>query len=144
MVSDTWYAEIESTVVTVLQYFLVEADNAPYPELNCTSSSQNESIENINDFPALYVHLLPAMEMGNTLENEDVAAIRATFELQVYSDEGEKECLEIMTECIKEMKKLKFNINMLPDPQTAGTKYFAIARFTRVIANGDSDIVPRE
>lgn len=144
MISDTWYSEIESTIFTLLQYVLVEKDDAPYPTLNCTTSSQNESLENVDDFPALYVHLLPPMEMGNDLHNEDVTAIRATLELQVFSDQSENECRQIMNACIREMKKLHFNISMFPDPQTADKKYFAIARFTRVIAGGDADIVPEE
>lgn len=144
MISDTWYSEIESTIFTLLQYVLVEKLDAPYPTLNCTTSSQNESLENIDDFPALYVHLLPAVEIGNDLRNEVVAAVRATIELQVFSDQSESECREIMNACICEMKKLFFNINMLPDPQTSDKKYFAIARFSRVVAAGDADIVPRE
>ena len=144
MVSETWYSEIESTIFTLLQYVLVEKDGAPYPTLNCTTSSQNETLENVDDFPALYVHLLPLIELGNDLLNEDVNAVRATLELQVFSDDSERECREIMNVCIKEMKKLHFNISMFPDPQTQSKKYFAIARFTRVIGGGDSDIVPQD
>lgn len=144
MISETWYSEIESTIFTLLQYVLVEKEDAPYPALNCTTSSQNESLENVDDFPALYVHLLPPIELGQTLLNEDVTAVRATIELQVFSNESEGECREIMNACIKEMKKLHFNIPMFPDPQTQDKKYFAIARFSRVIAGGDSDIVSQD
>ena len=122
----------------------MEKEDAPYPSLNCTTSSQNESVENIDDFPALYVHLLPPVELGNDLYNEVIAALRATVELQVFSDNSEDECRQIMNACIREMKKLHFNISMFPDPQTADKKYFAIARFTRIVAAGDADIVPQE
>ena len=144
MVSDTWYAEIESTIYTHLEYKLVLSGIAPFPNLNCTTSSQSETIENITDFPALYIHLLPPVEMGNDLHNEDVAAINATIELQIFSDKSESECRKIITAAIREMKKLHFNVAMFPDPQTADKRYFAIARFTRVIAAGDQDIVPQE
>lgn len=144
MISDTWYSEIESSIFTLLQYVLVEKDGAPYPTLNCTTSSENESLENVDDFPALYVHLLPPLEMGNDLHNEDVTAIRATVEIETFSDKSEAQCREIMNACIREMKKLHFNISMFPDPQTVDKKYFAIARFSRVIAGGDADIVPNE
>lgn len=144
MISDNWYSEIESTIFTLLQYVLVEQASAQFPSLNCTTSSQNESLENIDDFPALYVHLLPLLEVGNDLYNMDVTAVRATVELQVYSNVSETECMKIMNVCISEMKKLRFNVSMFPDPQTTNKKYFALARFTRVIAGGDADIVPRE
>ena len=144
MISDTWYSEIESTIFTLLQYVLVEKEDAPYPTLNCTTSSQNETLENVDDFPALYVHVLPLLEMGNDLYNVDVSAVRATVELQVYSDTSENECRKIHNVCIAELKKLHFNVSMFPDPQTSDKKYFAVARFTRVIAGGDSEIVPEE
>lgn len=144
MVSDTWYSEIESTIFTHLDYMLVQRSNAPFPSLNCTTSSQNDSVEGVGVFPTLYVHLLPPIETGHTLLNDEVTAIRATIELQVFSDKSESECRKITTECIKEMKKLHFNVTMFPDPQTVNKRYFAISRFTRIIANGDSDIVPQE
>lgn len=144
MVSDTWYSDIESTIYTLLEYQLVDKSNAPYPKLNCTTSSRVESIDNISDFPTLYIHLLPPTETGNDLFNQDVVAIRATIELQVFSDKSESECRKIITSCIKEMKKLRFNVSLFPDPQTADKKYYAIARFNRIIASGDSEIVPQE
>ena len=144
MVSETWYSEIESTIYTHLEYRLSLSALAPFPGLNCTTSSQSETIENITDFPALYVHLLPAVEVGNDLYNVDVTAIRATIELQAFSDKSESECRKIITAAIQEMKKLHFNVVMLPDPQTVDKRYFAIARFTRIIAGGDQDIVLQE
>lgn len=144
MASETWYSEIESTIFTVLQYNLALKDSAPYPELNCTTSSQNESLENVADFPSLYVHLLPAVVIGNDLENSTINAVNATVELQVYSNVSETQCVKIMNAAILEMKKLHFNVPMLPDPQTVDKKYFAIARFRRVIGAGDNDIVAQE
>lgn len=144
MISDVWFSQIESTIFTLLQYDLVEKDLAPFPSLNCTTSSENESLEDVNDFPALYVHMLPPQEVGNTLDNNDITALRTTIELQVFSNKSESECRKIMNACIMEMKKLHFNVSMFPDPQTSNKKYFAIARFTRIIAGGDAEIVPKE
>ena len=144
MVSENWYSEIESTLHTVLLYKLVEREDAPFPKLNCTTSSENESLEGVSDFPALYIHLLPPQELGQDLTNETVNALNATLELQVFSNESEGQCRDIMSAAISEMKKLRFNIQMFPDPQTSDKKYFAIARFNRVIGAGDSDIVQQE
>lgn len=144
MVSETWYSEIESTILTTLQYFLVEKTSAPFPKLKCTTSNKNDNVSGVGSFPTLYVHELPAVELGNDLRNESVNAIRATFELQVYSNKSEDETRKIMNACIAEMKKLRFNISMFPDPQSSGQVYYNIARFSRVIGSGDSDIVPQE
>jgi hypothetical protein len=139
--SDTWFAETESTIFTILQYLLTEKTDAPYPTLNCTTSNQNDSVSGVGKFPTLYVHELPPVEMGNDLVNESVNAIRATFELQIFSNKSEQECRKIMNACILEMKKLRFTISMFPDPQVSSGVYYCIARFTRVIGSGDTDIV---
>lgn len=139
--NDTWYSEIESNILTQIQYVLTEKLDAPFPELNCTTSSQNDTIEGVAVFPTLYIHLLPPVEMGNDLENVSVNAVRATFDFQVYSNKSEDECMKILSQCIAEMKRLHFNVPMFPDPQTNDKKYFAIARFSRVIGSGDSDII---
>lgn len=141
MASDTWFSEIESTIFTVLQYNLVEREDAPFPSLNCTTSSQNESLENVSDFPTMYVHLLPAVSIGDDLEQASVNAINATFQIEVYSNKSESQCIKIMNAVIDEMNKLHFRVPSLPDAQTVDKKYYAIARFNRVIGSGDTDIV---
>lgn len=143
MVSDTWYSEIESTIFTLLQYMLVEKSGAPFPKLNCTTSNKNTTVDGLANFPTLYVHELPAIEIGQDIYNLDVNAIRSTFELQVFSNKSENETRKIMNACIKEMKKLRFNISMFPDPQVTNGVYYSIARFTRVIGSGDKDIVQK-
>ena len=144
MVSETWYSEIESTILTHLQYRLTERFDAPYPALNCTTSSQTESVEDVKDFPTLYVHMLSPVEAGNDLTNATVNAVNATFDLQVFSDKSEDECRKIITTVIQEMKSLHFSVPMFPDPQTSNKKYFAITRMSRIIASGDSELVPQE
>ena len=143
MVSNTWFSEIESTIFTLLQYLLAEKSDAPFPRLTCTTSSQNETVSGVGLFPTLYVHMLPPIEVGNDLDNVSVNAIRATFDLQVYSNKSEVEARKIMDACIMEMKKLRFNVSMFPDPQTTNGVYYCIARFTRVIGSGDAEIVPQ-
>lgn len=133
---DSWVSQIESDVSTYIQYQLIERVDAPFPSLTITTSNQNESVEGVSDFPTVYVHLLPPVELGNDLYNEDVAAVRATFELQIYSL-NQTECKDITDACIRIMKHLRFNVPMFPDPQTVDKKHFAIARFSRVLGNGE-------
>ena len=144
MVSETWFSTIESTILTTLKYNLTQKLLAPYPNLKCTTSSQVESMDNVKDFPTLYVHMLPPLEVGQDLTNETVNAINCTFEVEAFSDKSETECSNIIISAIKIMKSLKFNINMFPDPQSADKRYFALMRCNRVIGNADEDIVPRE
>lgn len=140
---NTWYTTIESKIVTILKQELKYDILAPYPELAFTTSSQNESLENIKDFPTMYVHLLPLVEVGNDLTNETINAVRATVELWVYTDDSEQKCRDITAKAIAVMKSLRFNVPYLPDPQTSDKKYFCLCRCNRVIGNGDKDLVLR-
>ena len=144
MVDETWYDKIESYILTILKYELVQKLLAPYPKLTCTTSNQGESLDLVNDFPTMYVHMLPPYEVGRDLTNDTVNGINCTFELVVYSDKSEKECRNIITAGIQQMKKLHFNVETFPDPRTSDKKYIAIARLNRVIASGDRELVPQD
>lgn len=143
MVDEKWYTRIESYILTTLKYELVQKLLAPYPKLKCTTSNQAESLEDVNDFPTLYVHMLTPYEVGRDLTNTTVNGLNCTFELQVFSDKSEKECRNIIADAIHEMKKLHFNVEMFPDPRTYDKKYTAIARVNRIIGGNDSEIVPQ-
>lgn len=144
MVDETWYAKIESYILTILKYELVQKTSAPYPNLTCTTSNQEESLELVGDFPTMYVHMLAPYEVGRDLTNVTVNGINCTFELTVYSDKSEKECRNIITAGIQQMKKLHFNVETFPDPRTSDKKYIAITRLNRVIASGDKELVPQD
>lgn len=144
MVDEIWYSKIESYILTILKYELTQRLDAPYPKLTCTTSNQEESLEFVGDFPTMYIHMLPPYEEGRDLTNETVNGINCTFELVVYSDKSEKECRNIITAGIQQMKKLHFNVETFPDPRTSDKKYIAIARLNRVIASGDKELVPQD
>lgn len=144
MVDETWYDKIESYILTILKYELVQKPSAAFPKLTCTTSNQEESLELVGDFPTMYVHMLPPYEVGRDLTNVTVNGINCTFELTVYSDKSEKECRNIITAGIQQMKKLHFNVETFPDPRTSDKKYIAITRLNRVIASGDKELVPQD
>ena len=144
MVDEKWYTKIESYILTTLKYELVQKVSAPYPKLKCTTSNQAESLEDVGDFPTLYVHMLEPIEVGRDLTNITVNGLNCTFELQVFSDKSEKECRNIVSDAIQEMKKLYFNVDSFPDPKTYDKKYVAISRVSRIIGGNDKEIVPQE
>lgn len=134
MITNIWFSEIESTVFTTVQYELRTKMDAPFPNLTCTTASQNEQL---SVFPTLYLHELPAAEIGQDLSNKGVNAIRCTIEIQVFSNKSEKEVRQILSAAILVMKDLMFNITAFPDPSTIGDISSGVARFSRVIGNGD-------
>lgn len=81
MVDETWYEKIESYILTILKYELVQKLSASFPKLTCTTSNQEESLELVGDFPTMYVHMLPPYEVGRDLTNVTVNGIIALLNL---------------------------------------------------------------
>ena len=131
---DNWFSEIESRVFTQISYMLTERDDAPYPDLKCTTVSQSTVV----NFPTLYLHELQPVEAGNDLVNESVNAVLSTIEIQVWSNVSEKDCKDIITAAVLEMKRLGYNVTMFPSVQTDSKIAWGAARFRRMVGSCDS------
>jgi len=129
-----WFSQIESTVFTYLQYELKKKLLAPYPDLNCTTKSQNTTP---SVFPTLYVHALTPVEQAQDLENDEVNAVLATIEIQVFSNRSENESKQIISTAIGLMKDEHWNVTMFPDPQTKDKISYAIARFRKLVTENN-------
>lgn len=129
-----WYAQIESTVFTIVQYNLKTKKDAPYPDLTCTTASTSEIP---SKFPTLYLHELSPLEMGQDLENTDINSILHSVEIKVFSNKSEVEVRNIMASAISEMKKLRYSVTLFPDPTTTNKVSSAVARFRRAIGRDD-------
>lgn len=132
--SDIWYSQIESYVLTEVSYYLKDREKAPYPNLNCTTKSQSVTP---SVFPTLYLHMMTPAEMAQDLENDYVNSVLATIEVIVYSNDSEKESSKIIADAINVMKKSHWNITMFPDPQTVDKISYSIARFRKLVTEND-------
>lgn len=131
---DDWFSQLEETILTQLDYMLAQRQDAPFPNLVCTSANQNQ----LTAFPTMYVHELEPIETGNDLENQTVNAVIETIEIQCWTNETEAECWRLMAAAIVEMKRMRFNCTAFPNIQTDNKIAFGIARFRRVIGSGDT------
>lgn len=141
-----WYAEIESYIVSYLDYQLVQQDDAPYPSLFCTTTKKNSITEDETSvsgrLPTLYVHS-ELVEKGNDLENSSVNAVRSTVQLVVYA-EDRATCSDIAYQTAEEMKKLAFDVPQFPAIVEYKNIYLASMICRRIISRTDSDIVPQQ
>ena len=129
-----WFANIEESVLTQLDYMLAQRTDAPYPNLVVTSANQNQ----VTAFPTLYIHELSPVEAGNDLNNQTINAVLETIEIQIWTNETEAECRQLMSSAILEMKRMRFNCTAFPNIQTDNKIAFGIARFRRMIGSGDT------
>ena len=130
--ADNWFSQIQSKVNTQVTYMLKKK----YPNLKCTTSNENETPAS---FPTLYLHELPALEMGQDLTNDAVNGIRCTIEIQVWANgsKAEIDCRNILNDAALEMKRLFFNISTFPSVETTNKIAWGVIRCSRVIGADD-------
>ena len=125
------YTEILNRVFTQVSYMLKKK----YPKLNCTSKGQNVGA---SQFPTVYMHELPPLEVGNDLENATINAVQSTIEIQVFTENNETLCQQIMNEAVLEMKRFRFSVVSMPIVDTDGDVSSGVARFRRLVGSGDT------
>ena len=133
MVSETWYAGIEATVFTQVEYMLKQK----YPSLICKTSSETITPAK---FPTLYLHETQE-EVGQDLYNADVNAVKSTVYIRVWTNTTEKECKDILTAATQEMKRFRYNVKNLPTTKITDKIAFGEIMATRIVGGGDGDIV---
>jgi hypothetical protein len=131
---DRWFTQIQSKIFTRLEYMLKYVDNAPFPDLNCTTGNANNEE---TEFPTLYMQTLGIIEQGRDLDNKGVNAVSYSAQIRVVSDEDDATSLNIAYEAIEVLKGMRFNITMLPLAYTENNIHVASFRFTRKIGAQD-------
>ena len=132
MVSETWYAGIEATVFTQVQYMLKKV----FPKLVCRTTSETVTP---SEFPTMYLHETQE-EIGQDLYNSDVNAVNSTVYIRVWTNTTEADCREILAQATRELKRFHYNVKNLPTTQITDKIAFGEIMARRVIGGGD-DIV---
>ena len=135
---EDWFARIEPSVFTIFKTRMKE----DFPNAKYTTSNQDVREK---DFPCVYIREAEQQEWGNDLDNTSINAVRSVFRVQVYSKTA-AENRAIMTKAVLQMKQLRFNVESMPVYASERDKsvFLSNARFVRIIAGGDRDIVPQD
>ena len=132
---ETWYSKIESQVISQVEYMLKSRVDAPYPNLNITSKNQETKPASL---PTMYIHELEPVERGQDLDNASINAVLHTMEIQVWTNVSQNECKSILTAAITELKRMRYNIIMLPTVQTSDGLAWGVLRARRMIGANDT------
>lgn len=125
--------ELENIVVTQLQYRVTAKVGTLYPDI----SFSTEISDDTPSFPNVYVHELSPVEIGGSLENDTIRAIRDTVQIEVTTNTEKADARIVMNACINVMKLLRYSITMLPIYQKNNNVHRFIIRAQRVVASGD-------
>lgn len=129
--------DIESQVFSAISYDFSETLKTKY-----NLSDENFSTEGKANmdaiFPFIYVHLLPSYELGQTLDNDTIEGGMYTIQIEVKDNSDPTIAKNIMDECIRIMKGMRFAVNQMPEFDYSQTSiYRQVARFRRLIGSED-------
>ena len=89
------------------------------------------------EFPFIYIQSLPAVEKGQDLEAISINSGLFTYQIEVTDNQTQSKANAIMTEIIKIMKRMSFEVVAMPIFENTESAYRCVARFRRQIDEND-------
>lgn len=131
-----WILQIPSMVFTRIKTEFPEELKQKYNIKNDNFSTVN-ALNTTPTFPFVYVQNLPGAEQGQDLENKTINGALFTFQIDVTDNKSQTRVREVMSEVIKSMKNMRFEVNSMPSFEKQENLYRMSARFRRLIGSGD-------
>ena len=131
-----WIMLVPSVVFSRIKGTFSEELKIKY-SMTGSNFSTTDSMNKAAVFPFVYVHALPASEVGADLSGEEINAGNFTFQVDVYDNKSQGRAREVMTEVIKIMKGMRFNVNSMPEFSTSDNVHRCTMRARRIIGSGD-------
>lgn len=126
--------EIESIVRTQLKVRVPKLTENKYPNMSFTS----EVSDKVPSFPNVYIHEVGQSELGNTISNDEVHAVRSTIQIEVSTNTNKADARNVTNACILALKRLRYSVTMLPIYQKDNNIHRFVFRARRVIGSGDT------
>lgn len=105
-----------------------------YPKISFT----NEVSDKQADFPNVYIHELESSEVGNSIPNQTIHAIRDTIQIDVSTNANRSDARTVINACIRAMKVLRYSVTASPVYIKTNNIHRYVIRVRRVVANGDT------
>lgn len=132
-----WIMLILSKVFTKIkrEFSQKTKDNYNMTDLNFSTVGSNDTPA---VFPFVFVQLLPATEIGRDLEGTSINGGLFTFQVDVTDNESQGNARKVMTEVVRIMKKMGFEIISMPNFESTRDKTHRMtARFRRAIVEDE-------
>ena len=125
--------QLESIVTTQLRVRVPKLLDNRFPSIKFT----NEKSDEPSTFPCVYVHELEPSEVGNTIPNQEIHAVRDTIQIIVSTNTNKADASVIMNACINVMKVLRYSLVMGKIYDKTNNIHSYVIRMRRVVASGD-------
>lgn len=132
--ANDWAIDLESTVTTLVKVKTLTQLKKTYPKIVITNEGESSGQA---VFPTVYIHLLPAVEQGQTLDGQTINALLATFQVDVTTNTSKADCRKVMATITDTFKIMRFQGNAMPEFSISNKVHKSTARFRRMIAAND-------
>lgn len=132
---NSWVFDIQDKIFSRLEAVCLARLTKKYPNINVTMDSQ---VPTKPKFPNVYLHFLPAIEVGKDLDGADVNGVYLTAQVEVTTTLSQEmsvatDVSQVVMDCMKEMR---FDATF-PEFINTGSEYRTVSRFARTIGNAD-------
>ncbi len=125
--------QLENIVKTQLQTRVFRELGSRYPKLSFSDEISDETAS----FPNVYIHELNPSEIGNSLENNVIKAIRDTIQIEVSTNTSKSDARVVINSCVKAMKEIGYSTSQMPVHTKLNNIYRFVIRCQRVVGEGD-------
>ncbi len=125
---------LESIVTTQLKTRITRQLGSLYPNLSFTS----EVSEKTPSFPNVYVHEIERSEVGMSIPNQTIHAVRDAVQIDVSTNTSKADARKVANAVVNTMKLLQYTIVAMPTYMKDNNLHRYVIRARRVIANGDT------
>lgn len=124
---------LESIVTTQLKTRITRQLGSLYPNLSFTS----EVSEKTPSFPNVYVHEIERSEVGMSIPNQTIHAVRDAVQIDVSTNTSKADANKVAIAVVNTMKLLQYTV-VGPTYMKDNNLHRYVIRARRVIANGDT------
>lgn len=137
---DNWAFEIESEIFTT-----VKAKAMPILQEQFSNTDFSESFTNVKGsldkavFPTIYIHELPGVQKGKTLDAVGIDAVLESFQVDVITNTSQGDTKKILGIILNVFVMLRFSVTAMPEFNNESEKKFrCTGRVRRLIGASDS------
>ena len=126
--------QLESIVTTQLKVRVPKLTDNKFPNL----SFSNEVSDDTPSFPNVYIHELEPSEVGNSIPNQTIHALRDTIQIEVTTNTSKSDARTVIMTCVNAMKCLRYSLVVAPIYTKINNVHRFVIRCRRIVANGDT------
>ena len=134
--NELWFAELSGLITThfkarIKSLIPIEL----FRKLKITTSNSDIAP---TELPAIWLEEVGSIETGENLDNTSVNAVIETVQITVFHNGQMKDVKKLMNASVLAMKQMRFGAIMTPIYTTTHEMKTGVARFRRLIGEGDS------